>query len=243
MDFRPTNVHFAYNPDGSKTRIETWDYDTIAGWELLGNFMNLIIMVFMFCLVSPFLLFLAIADFNGRFNVLTPVGAIVGSLVIYDAMHGTFFITLLNLFLPEWLMTVVVTLNVIAVITHIFLMIFGVLTHKFIVKWYETERARINVFVVIMLIVISFSKLYAGSLFEEGWMKTNIDRNQNTIKLEIEQENKQREYNDSISNLEDENPRITENKRNLIDNSENTIDYEQTYSGESEGDGGQRPGL
>lgn len=210
MDFRPTNVHFAYNPDGSKTRIETWDYDTIAGWELLGNFMNLVLMVFMFTFVSPFLLFLAIADFNGRFNVLTPVGTIVGSLVIYSAMTGGFFISLLGIFLPEWLLTIVISLNIIGVIGHIFLMIFGVFTHKFIVKWYDTEQARINAFVVLMIILIGCGKLYSNSILEDGWLKTNIEHNVNSINLEIDEENKQRQYNDSINNTDVEDVKIIE---------------------------------
>jgi hypothetical protein len=229
MDFRPTNVHFAYNQDGSKTRIETWDYDTIAGWELLGNFMNLVLMIFMLALVSPFLLFLAIADFNGRFNVLTPVGAVIGGFVIYDALNGGFLISLLGIFTPEWLMTIVITLNIIAVIGHVYFIFLGILTHKFIVKWYDTEKARINAFVVLMIIIIGCGRLYSESILKDGWMQNNITKNIESIKLEIEEENKQRELKENIDNEVD-----TKHDEEIISD---------IPSGVSEGVGGQRPGL
>ena len=79
MNFRPEKVFLGKHADGSNLRIEEWNYDSRAGYELAGSFMSIFAGVLFVQIISPFLLVLTILGFNGRANILNIIGVVLGS--------------------------------------------------------------------------------------------------------------------------------------------------------------------
>jgi hypothetical protein len=74
MNFRPDNIFLGKNQDGSPLRIEEWNYNAYAGFELAGGLANLLWLIFLVFLLSPFFVYLTITMYNGRFNAINVVG-------------------------------------------------------------------------------------------------------------------------------------------------------------------------
>jgi hypothetical protein len=90
MNFRPDNIFLGKNQDGSPLRIEEWNYNAYAGFELAGGLANLLWLIFFGFLLSPFFVYLTITMYNGRFNAINVVGLLVGGFLTYDALNGGF---------------------------------------------------------------------------------------------------------------------------------------------------------
>ena len=183
MDFRPKDVIFQKNPDGSSTRFEVWNYDTLAGVELFGMIANLLWMIFLVFLVGPYLLFISIMMFCGRFNFLNIIGGLFSIWVLYDAYNGGLLICGMNIIFNEKVFNYIVIINVISLVLNIFLSIFGTLTHKLIVKNIDLEKTRITIFSWILFILALISYIITVNNLESkpGWMRKNIDKHLNDI--------------------------------------------------------------
>lgn len=51
MDFIPKEILFGTNSDGTKFRIENWNYDTLAGVDLARGLFNLWWLIFLAFLI------------------------------------------------------------------------------------------------------------------------------------------------------------------------------------------------
>lgn len=177
MDFRPKEVVFYKNPDGKVMRFETWNYDTLAGVELFGMLANLLWMIFVVFLVGPYLLFLSIMMFCGRFNFINVIGALFSLWMLYDASKGGLLTCGMNIVFSEKVFNYIVILNAISLILNIFLAVFGTLTHKLIVENIDLEKTRITIFCWILFILglityhVEANKLQSNP----GWMQKTID--------------------------------------------------------------------
>jgi len=101
MDFRPKEVSFFKDSHGNVTRVETWNYDALAGVELAGMLMNLLWLIFVVFLVGPYLLFLSIIMFCGRFNFINVIGALFSCWMLYDAANGGLLTCGMNIIFSE----------------------------------------------------------------------------------------------------------------------------------------------
>ena len=177
MDFRPKEVVFQKNPDGSSTRFEVWNYDTLAGVELFGMVANLLWMIFVVFLVGPYLLFLSIMMFCGRFNFMNVIGALFSLWMLYDASKGGVLTCGMNIIFNEKVFNYIVILNAISLVLNIFLAVFGTITHKLIVENVDLEKTRVTIFLWILFILglityhVEANKLQSNP----GWMQKTID--------------------------------------------------------------------
>jgi hypothetical protein len=91
--------------------------------------------------------------YNGRFNAINVVGLLVGFLT-YDALNGGFHYND-KYFCDETFINILIYLNIISIIIHGFLIIFGVL-HKLIVKCFDTVKVRYIVLPYLIIICLVF---------------------------------------------------------------------------------------
>jgi hypothetical protein len=84
MDFRPKEILFCTDSDGTKFRIENWNYDAFAGVDLAKGLVNLCWLIFLGFLISPYFLLIALMVYCGRFNYLNILGAIIGTYMLFD---------------------------------------------------------------------------------------------------------------------------------------------------------------
>ena len=121
MDFRPKEILFGTNSDGTKFRIENWNYDAFAGVDLARGLVNLCWLIFLGFLISPYFLLITLMVYCGRFNYLNILGAIIGTYMLYDAYNGWPFTAGMHIFFNEKWMNYIIYLNVISVVLHVFL--------------------------------------------------------------------------------------------------------------------------
>ena len=196
MDFRPKEVVFYKDASGKVMRLETWNYDTLAGVELAGMLMNLLWLIFVAFLIAPFFLYVTISMFCGRFNFLNVIGALVGCWVLYDASQGGLLTCGMNILFSEKVFNYIIILNAISVVLHIFLAVFGTITHKLIVDNLELEKTRVTIFCWIMFILgLITYHVQANKLnLHPGWMQKNIDTH-------IKEITRPQEIKDSLDHL------------------------------------------
>lgn len=202
MNFRPEKVFLGKHADGSNLRIEEWNYDSRAGYELIGGFMNIFSAILFIQIVSPFTLILSILNFNGRTNILNIVGIILGGYFLYDAYHGWLVTSFLHILLSESIINILVCLNAISVVFHIIFLLFSGLIFNTINITFDTEdkckRAFLTFILVIGWILLLFTNETLSS--NPGWVDRNIqaslERNKTPEPVEIEEP--KRVYNDGF---------------------------------------------
>ena len=176
MNFRPEKVFLGKHADGSNLRIEEWDYDSRAGYELAGSFMSIFAGVLFVQIISPFLLVLTILGFNGRANILNIIGLVLGSYFLYDAYNGWLVTAFLNILLSEGIFNILVKLNAIAVVLHLILLVFSNLIFNIINKTYDTEdkckRAFLSIILIVGFVVFIFTDYVLTT--HPGWVDKNI---------------------------------------------------------------------
>ena len=188
MDFRPKEILFGTNSDGTKFRIENWNYDAFAGVDLARGLVNLCWLIFLGFLISPYFLLITLMVYCGRFNYLNILGAIIGTYMLYDAYNGWLFTTGMHIFFNEKWMNYIIYLNVISVVLHVFLILFGVSTHKLIVASIKSEEKRTEAFLILLVIIGSICVLITSSILttSKGWMENKINANLHQIQHEQE---------------------------------------------------------
>jgi hypothetical protein len=193
MNFRPEKVFLGKNPDGSKLRIEEWDYDTRATLELPGNFMYLFTCILFVQIISPLLLIACIKNFNGRGNFLNFIGILLGGYFLYDASHGWLVTNFLHILLSEKIINILVYLNAVAVALHILLLLFSGLIYTIINKLYDTEDKCEFAFLLFLLIIGVFVYACTDSIIRShpGWVNNNIQeclkRNEEPEPVQVEE--------------------------------------------------------
>lgn len=188
MDFRPKEILFGTNSDGTKFRIENWNYDSLAGVDLARGLVNLWWLIFLAFLISPYFLVITLIVYCGRLNYLNIIGAAIGCYMLYDAYNGWIFTTGLHIFFNEKWMNYIIYLNVISVVLHVFLTLFGATTHKIIVASIKTEEKRTKAFLILLAIIGGVCILITSSILttNKGWMEKKI--NANLYQIQHEQE-------------------------------------------------------
>jgi hypothetical protein len=193
MNFRPEKVYLGKHANGSNLRIEEWNYDTRAGYELVGGFINIFSAVFFIQIISPLILLFTILGFNGRTNIFNVIGLVLGSYFLYDAYHGWLVTNFLRILLSESVINILVYLNAISVVLHAILLLFSAVIYNTINIRFETEDKCRQAFLVFILaigcIVVIFTKDTLN--LHPGWVDKNIqeclERNKTPEPVEVEQ--------------------------------------------------------
>jgi hypothetical protein len=192
MNFRPEKVFLGKHADGSNLRIEEWNYDSRAGYELAGSFMSIFAGVLFVQIISPFLLVLTILGFNGRANILNIIGVVFGSYFLYDAYNGWLVTNFLHILLSEGIFNILIKLNAIAVVLHLILLVFSNLIFNIINKTCDTEDKCKQVFLSIILIVGFVVFIFTDYVLitHPGWVDKNIqeclERNAEPEPIQVE---------------------------------------------------------
>tara|TARA_R110000782_G_scaffold144871_3_gene237703 strand:- start:9031 stop:9666 length:636 start_codon:yes stop_codon:yes gene_type:complete len=196
MDFRPKEVILTKNSNGTISRHEVWNYDTLAGVELAGSLVNLLYLIFVFFMIAPYFLLLSLATFCGRFNYINIIGAVIGGYVLYDAYNGWVFTIGMHIIFNESIFNYIIILNAVSVVIHVFLAIFGTITHKLIVDNFvlEETRKKIFIFIIVILGLITYAVSLHKTKSNPGWMEDKIQNNLYEIRHE-------QEVKDSLAHL------------------------------------------
>lgn len=193
MDFRPEKVYLGKHADGSNFRIEQWDYDSRAGFELIGGFMNIFAAVLFVQIISPILLALCVYNFNGRANILNFIGIILGGYFLYDAYNGWLVTAFLNILLSERIFNILVYLNAISVVLHILLLLFSKIIFKLINKYNDTEDKCEFTFLLMLLIIGFMVYVSTDTIIRShpGWVDANLEackkRNETPEPVKVEE--------------------------------------------------------
>ena len=193
MNFRPEKVFLGKNPDGSNLRIEEWNYDTRAGYELAGGFINLFSAVFFIQIISPFILILTILNFNGQKTILNLIGLALGSYFLYDAYNGWLVTNFLRILLSENIMNILIYLNAISVVLHAVLLLFGGVIYNVINSTCDTVENCKQTFMLIIVFIGFFSGYVTNGILNDnpGWLDKNIqeclDRNKEPEPVEVKE--------------------------------------------------------
>lgn len=176
MNFRPEKVFLGKHADGSNLRIEEWDYDSRAGYELAGSFMSIFAGVLFVQIISPFLLVLTILGFNGRANILNIIGLVLGSYFLYDAYHGWLVTNFLHILLSERMLNILVCANAVSVVLHGVFILFSGLIYNTINKTYDTEDKCKQAFLFIIILIGSIVVVFTNYELttHPGWVDKNI---------------------------------------------------------------------
>lgn len=114
----PKSVFKGTRADGTKYRIEEWDYNSIG--NLGGGFLaSLLASALVMVIASPLALILVIFTYNGKIGLANIVGLIIGLYFCIDASYGWIGSTLTNVFLTPSQMSFMVAINVASIFTHI----------------------------------------------------------------------------------------------------------------------------
>jgi len=193
MNFKPEKVFLGKNPDGSKLRIEEWNYNSRAGLELAGSFINLFVYVIFVQIASPYLLALSILTFDGRKNILNIIGLLLGFYFLYDASHGWLVTNFLHILLNETILNLFVYLNALSVVLHGVLLFFGGFLFRIINKNCKTKTKCEETFTSILAIIGFIVLLYTSTILNnnKGWVKKNISeyiqRNKEPEPVQVEE--------------------------------------------------------
>lgn len=208
MNFRPEKLYLGKNPDGSNLRIEEWNYDTRAGYELAGSFMNLFVGVLFVQIISPFLLILCILNFSGRANILNVIGILLGSYFLYDASHGWLVTNFLHILLSERIINILVYLNTISVVLHTILFLFSTFIFNVINKKFNTKDDCNQAFLCIILILTFFIFVLTENTLDsnKGWVNKNIDAyiERNEVPEPVKVEDSKPTYDDGMFHPDDD---------------------------------------
>ena len=176
MNFRPEKIFLGKNPDGSNLRIEEWSYDTRAGYELVGSFINIFSAVFFVQIISPLILLFTILGFNGRTNIFNVIGLVLGGYFLYDAYHGWLVTNFLHILLSERVMNILVYLNAVSVVLHAIFILFSSFIYNTINTICYTQKKCRETFILFLLVigctVIVFTNDSLNS--HPGWLDRNI---------------------------------------------------------------------
>lgn len=191
MNFRPEKLFLGKNQDGSNLRIEEWNYDTRAGYELIGSFYHIFAMVIFVEIISPLILIKSIDTFNGRATIFNVIGLLLGSYFLYDAYHGWLVTNFLNIFLSEKVINVLIYLNTVSVVLHAVFLLFSTIIYNTINYIFTSEekckQAFLSIIVSIGLVVTLL--MYTLLTSNPGWINKNIqaclERNKRPEPIEI----------------------------------------------------------
>lgn len=176
MDFRPEKIFLGTNADGSAFRIEQWNYDSRAGFELIGGCMNIFAFVLAVQFMSPIFLVMCILNFNGRANILNIIGIVLGSYFLYDASHGWLVTAFLRIFLNDTLLNLLVYVNAIGVALHVVLLLFSGIIYQTINKTCETEEKCKETFSMLMIVISFIVIVMTNNILSSnpGWVDKNL---------------------------------------------------------------------
>lgn len=124
-NFGPKNVHKGTNSDGTKFRVDEYDFNTYAGLELGKLAMGLLC----FGLIAPFvsvIFFLcAIWNFDGRSRIEYPMCILLSTYFLFDAFKGWVVLCLVSIFFDENQINWLLGINAGIIICSLYLWIFG----------------------------------------------------------------------------------------------------------------------
>jgi hypothetical protein len=138
----PKSVFKGNRADGSKYKVEEWDFNSIG--NLGGGFLaSLLASALIMVIASPLALILAIFTYNGRIGIPNVIGVIIGLYFCIDASYGWIGSSLTNLFLSGSQMSFMVALNIASLFAHVVLII---------ITLYAKEK--LNVFPMMWVLLI-----------------------------------------------------------------------------------------
>lgn len=177
MNFRPEKVYLGKHADGSKLRIEEWSYDSRAGYELVGGFINIFSAVLFIQIISPLILLYTVLGFNGKTNIFNVFGLLLGSYFLYDAYHGWLLINFLQILLSEDILNVLVCANAVAVVFHALFLLFGPIIFNLINKTFNTEENCRQAFILMIIFIGSVVIVFTNDALTRnaGWVNRNVE--------------------------------------------------------------------
>ena len=126
----PKSVFKGVRADGTKYKIEEWDYNSIG--NLGGGFLaSLLASALVMVIASPLALLIAIFTYNGKIGLANIVGLIIGIYFCIDANHGWVGSALTNVFLTPSQMSFMVAINIASIFAHVSLIILTLCGQEF----------------------------------------------------------------------------------------------------------------
>lgn len=192
MNFRPEKVFLGKHANGSKLRIEEWSYDTRAGYELVGGFINIFTAVFLIQIISPIILLYTILGFNGRANMFNVFGLVLGGYFLYDAYHGWLVTNFLHILLSESVINILVYMNAVSVVLHAIFIFFSAAIYNTINIRFNTEEKCRQAFIFFLMIIGCITIVIVKDTLTShpGWLDRNIqaclERNKRPEPVKVE---------------------------------------------------------
>ena len=170
MNVTPKSVFKGTNSNGSKFRMEEWDFNTLAQIELV-SFVCLMLTVLLLSAFLPILLLiLTIIYFNGRFAIANIVGLIGSIYFLYDCSHGWLTLITLTFVFEEPTIALLYGLNIGACIGHILIILFGGIIFKSV----NENKTMFGIIISFAFIIGLFINTNNSTSHNKGWVHNNI---------------------------------------------------------------------
>jgi hypothetical protein len=125
FDIFPKNVIKGETEDGKSFIAKEYDFDTYSNLQML-NLIYVLVVGSLFCsIAAPLILLFILFNFTGKFNLMYLAIPILGGYFIYDCANGWIMSLLLNFFIDEKGLLVLVGINITCLIIIGILTVFG----------------------------------------------------------------------------------------------------------------------
>jgi hypothetical protein len=173
----PNKIFKGRNPDGSKFRIEEWDFADVATMDAI----SFVFYLCLGCVASAFipivLTVMAIYNYNGRAKVFYVITALISAYFIYDANHGWLVTMFLTWFFEESTINVLISLITTCLVLNLVFLFIGKLIYGIIESISGEVSARWSIFMGLVLIisVLTYNVTKSHYKHQKGWVERNID--------------------------------------------------------------------
>lgn len=153
----PKSVIEGRTSSGKTFRAFEYDFSTFINLQLISIICNLIIGFLICSIISPIILIMIMLTFNGRFNFLYLLIPLFSGYFLLDVFNDWFFIMLLKMFISDFWLKILVSVNITSIISIIILTIFGEYIVNKINGMTKDLIERYIIFFFIMIIIITLT--------------------------------------------------------------------------------------
>ena len=178
--FTPNKIFKGTNPDGTKFRIEEWDFADVAFMDAV-SFVTILIFGCVFSAFIPLILTaMAIYHYNGRAKVFYILTMLISAYFIYDATHGWIVTLSLTFFTGEGGVNTLVSLTTACLVINGVFLLFGGVLYDIVEKSYEKITHRWVMFLFISLGIMLFTYKVSMAHYEgkRGWVERALNEGQ-----------------------------------------------------------------
>ena len=173
----PNKIFKGRNPDGSKFRIEEWDFADVATMDAISFVFYLCIGCVASAFVPILLTAMAIYHYNGRAKIFYVITALISAYFIYDANHGWLVTMFLTWFFEESSINTLISITTTCLVLNVIFLCVGGMLYSAIEKISDEVRNRWIIFLAVVAVISLMSYSITKSHYDhkKGWVQRNIE--------------------------------------------------------------------